>query len=395
MMNENKVLSTIITSREAYLALATHVEQNSFSEFGQLIFSAIANYYDLDESAQKCDVEILRLKLSKKYPRLTSRINEFLETLPEPTSLKNLISVFKDMRRERVGLEVMQMIASGQQDSVKSLMDKYLSLEDVSAAIDEVFNATPLEDIEQHFTGTNIIPMFPSKLNELLRLRGLPRQSQVLVFARPNVGKSAAAINIAGGCAERGYKVLYIGNEDPSPVMVFRLVSRILRTPEEDIKKDLKTYYTKALENGYGNIYFKEMTPGTYREVRTWVEKLRPDVVVIDQIRNMQFSKISMTVNLEQASIAMRNLAKEFDFLSVLVTQAGDSATNKLVLRMEDVEWSHTGIAAAMDLMIGLGQNDEFRAQGKIMLSFPKVKNNPPILPFHAKVDYATNRILT
>lgn len=393
-MNENKILSTVMSSKEAYLALANHVEANSFSEVGQVIYSAIADYYETDTEVSTCDVDIIKVRLSKKYPRLADRLNEILEGLPQPVSVKNLLKVFRDMRRERIGLEVMQQIASGQQDNAKSLMDKYLSLEDVTESIDEVFNATPLTELEEHFVGKNLIPMFPSKLNDFIG-GGLPRQSQICIFARPNVGKSTAAINIAGGCAEKGYKVLYIGNEDPSAKMVYRLVSRVLRTPEAEIKTDLEKYYYKALDVGYGNIYFKQMTPGNYREVRTWVEKIRPDVVVIDQIRNMHFSKVSMTVNLEQGVISMRNLAKEFDFVSIIVTQAGESANNKLVLRMEDIEWSNTGVAAAMDLMIGLGQNDDFRAQGKVMMSFPKVKNHAPISPFHVKIDYLTNRILT
>ena len=58
------------------------------------------------------------------------------------------------------------------------------------------------------------------------------------------------------------------------------------------------------------------------------------------------------------------------------VTQAGESAQNKLVLSMGDVEWSNTGIPGAADLMIGIGLDDEYLSTDKRMLSIPKNKVN-------------------
>ena len=134
--------------------------------------------------------------------------------------------------------------------------------------------------------------------------------------------------------AEKGFRVLYVGNEDPAPKMVMRILSRFLRKPEHEFRNQPDTDQI-ALDRGYSNIFFKEMHPGNYAELRSWIVKLNPDVVVIDQIRNMNFKADSMTINLEQGVIATRNLAKEFNLVMVVITQAGDSATNKVVLRHE------------------------------------------------------------
>src|SRR3990172_4958453 len=171
-----------------------------------------------------------------------------------------------------------------------------------------------------------------------------------------------------------------------------RILSRFLRKPESEFKT-LKGADKLAMDRGYSNVFFKEMHPGNYTELRTWIEKLRPDVVVIDQIRNMNFKPDSMTINLEQGVIATRNLAKEFNLVMVVITQAGDSATNKVVLDMNDVEWSNTGVAAQMDLMIGVGQNPNLKEQGIVILSFPKNKLCAPIKPISASIDYELNRI--
>lgn len=392
-MNEAVIVSTVIADREAYTELSNHVAAEAFSELGQEIYKAIQEYYEIDTEAKEVDKEILKETLTAKYPKRKALIAEYVESLPKPSSSKNLLALYATYKKERLGLDIIQALSGGLSDRAKSLMDEYLTF-NVEEIKEEVFCATPLTVLEEHFTGTNRLPLFPTKLNQLIG-GGLPRQSQVVIFARPDVGKSVTAINIAVGAAENGFKVLYLGNEDPATKMMYRIVSRFVRQPEEAIRGDLNGFYQKALDAGYANLTFLPAHPGTLAEVRKYVEKLAPDMVVIDQVRNLNVKPESMTVNLEQASIGMRNLAKEFDFVSVLVTQAGESASGKLTLSMEDVEWSNTGVAAQADLMIGVGQNQDFRNQGKVMLSFPKNKLTAPIQPFHCMIDYATQRLLT
>jgi Mrp family chromosome partitioning ATPase len=392
-MNEGILVSTLLSSREAYSELSPHIDKNTFSDIGQEVYKSITDYYETDGEATKASKEIIQEALSKKHPKRTAIITEYLQGLPEATSLRNLLKLFTAFKRDRLGLEIIQAISGGIEDKAKTLMDEYLTL-NIEEIKDESFCATPLTELELHFTGKNRVPLFPSKLSQLIG-DGVPKQAQIVIFARPDVGKSVTAINIAVGAAETGYKVLYFGNEDPATKMMFRIVSRFTRTPEEVLRQDLEGWYAKALEAGYTNLTFVPSHPGTLAEIRKWVEKVKPDMVVIDQVRNLNVKPDSMTVNLEQASIGMRNLAKEFNFVSVLVTQAGESAVGKLVLTMEDVEWSNTGVAAQADLMIGVGQNQDFKQQGKVMLSFPKNKLSAPILPFYAKIDYPTQRLLT
>lgn len=390
-MNESKLIATLASSREAFNKLVSHIEFSTFSDLGQSIYKEIIEFYGTDKNANKVDLDIVQEKLKLKYGKHYDLVHEYIVSLPEPSSLENLLSLFNALKKDKLGLELMQAISSKKEDKTVKLMEEYLVTR-VEDEQEEVFNATPLEELESHFTGKNLIPIYPSKLNQYLG-GGLPRQSQVCIFARPDVGKSTAAINIAGGAAKNGYKVLYIGNEDPAPKMVYRIVSRLLGKPEHEIRNNLKKYYEEALERGYKNIFFVPMHPGTLSEVRANVEKYIPDIVIVDQIRNFAINE-SMTVNLEQGCIGMRNLAKEFNFVSVVITQAGESAHNKLILDYTDVEWSNTGVAAQMDLMIGVGQNEEFKLKNKVMLAFPKNKVCDPIKPFHAGIDYLTNTIM-
>ena len=391
-MNENKVIATIASSREAFNKLASFIETKTFSDLGQLLYIAITKYYAADKDAVKVDVEVIGEKLKTKVGKNYDMLNEYIQSLPEPTSVPNLLELFNEHIKERKGLEIVHALTSNKDTHAVKLMEEFLAI-DVTDQEDNIYNATPLDVLEQHFIGTNLIPIYPTKLNQLLG-GGVPRQYQICIFARPNIGKSTAAINIAAGAARNGYQVLYVGNEDPAPVMVYRLVSRLIGISEHEIKKNLNKYYEEALLHGYKNIFLAPLHPGNLQEVRVLVEKYKPDIVIIDQIRNMNIKPESMTINLEQGVIGMRNLAKEFNFVSVVVTQAGESAAHKLILSQEDVEWSNTGVAGQMDLMIGMSTNDDLERGGKVMLSFPKRKYGPKIQPFHAKIDYTTNTIL-
>jgi KaiC/GvpD/RAD55 family RecA-like ATPase len=392
-MKEQYLLSTVMSSREAHEKLLPYIDPLNFSDLTQTFLDICKEYYEKDKKATKVDKELALAKAIQLLPKRELLLKEYIERLPEPSSLPNLLALYDAVKKERLGLDIIQAITSGREDKAKELMTKYS--EDSSIEEEEIFyNATPIDQLEIHFTGKNLLPLRPTAINEAIG-GGIPRQSQICVFARPDVGKSTVAINIACGVAEEGFKVLYIGNEDPAPKMMYRILSRFARTPEKEIRNNTQVYYEKALEAGYSNLYFIPMHPGTIGEVRKWVEKIHPDLLVIDQIRNMHIKTESMTVNLEQGVIATRNLAKEFNMAVLVITQAGASANGKIYLDMDDVEWSNTGVAGQMDLMIGVGQSREMKENRRVMLSFPKNKLSAPITPFSCEIDYETQRLFS
>ncbi len=60
--------------------------------------------------------------------------------------------------------------------------------------------------------------------------------------------------------------------------------------------------------------------------------------------------------------------------LTLSVTQAGDSASGKLVLETGDVDFSNVGIPAQADVMVGIGFDATFEAEGLRNISLPKNK---------------------
>lgn len=120
----------------------------------------------------------------------------------------------------------------------------------------------------------------------------------------------------------------------------------------------------------------------------------RFDVVILDQIRNMRLKSDSRTAELEAAGIEARAIAKEMGVLVVSITQAGDSATNKVYLEMSDVDSSKTGIPASADLMIGLGSDAAMKLNGLMGISLPKNKLSGLHDHFTVTCNFSTGEVI-
>lgn len=390
---EKKLISTIASSREAFTKMVPYLDSADWewSVMGTLVYPSIKEFYDVDKQVSSVDWSIIQGGLEKELPKKGSLIREYIISLPNPASLPNTLKLLEDTKREKLGFALMQALSRHNEGEARRIMEEYLAL-DISEDKEEMYNSTPIETLAEAFQGKNIIPIYPTIIGDYIG-GGLPRQSQVCIIGRPDRGKTVFAINMAVGAAENGYKVMYVANEDADKKVVLRIVSRFVREPESVIKASPGKWYEKALENGYANMYVVPMYPGSYREIRKWVERIKPDMVVVDQIRNVHFDKDNLTVNLEKAGKGMRNLAKEFNFVSVLVSQAGESAEEKLWLDMSDVDSSKTGLQGALDMLIAIGGNKELKEKNQIILNFPKNKLSATIKPITASIDYTTNTI--
>ena len=109
------------------------------------------------------------------------------------------------------------------------------------------------------------------------------------------------------------------------------------------------------------------------------------------RLLNIPGEEIGTVKHIETASNTMRTIAKKYGIVTVSITQAGDSAYNKLVLEQGDVYFSNTGVPGSADLMIGVGINDDFEYNNKRMLSICKNKINGKHEYFPVKVDPARN----
>lgn len=224
-----------------------------------------------------------------------------------------------------------------------------------------------------------MIQLYPRALASQLD-GGVIKGYHVLVFARPEMGKTAFVINLMYGFVQQGLKVLYAGNEDPIRAVIIRMVSRLTGLSKNMIINDPKTANKAARDKGYGMVTFKPMTPGSARQLENLCNKHEPDVLIVDQLRNLETKgDENRTCSLETAAKGVRTVAQRCDVLAISITQAGASAEDmagntKAVLRMGDVDGSNTGIQATADVMIGVGAAPDDITANRRVLSLCKNK---------------------
>jgi hypothetical protein len=169
---------------------------------------------------------------------------------------------------------------------------------------------------------------------------------------------------------------LYIGNEEPTEDTRIRVISRLTGRIRAEIEADPEGTWDMLQGTGYERFLTVDLAPGTQRQMDQLMSTEKPDVLLIDQLRNVNMKEENYVVKLEKAATAARNLGKKHNALVISVTQAGDSASGKAILDMGDVDFSNTGIPAQADVMIGIGATREDEAMGRRVLSLCKNKRS-------------------
>lgn len=394
---ERKILGALVSNREAYDTLDGLVSDFDFSELGKIVYKEIAEYYEADASAVSVDVDLLLSALQRKHERHFDRLRNVVLELEE-VSIPNVLREFLELKKHNIGTQLSHLlITGGSQTEVRSLIDQYQKYDsgvlDESDEKSEVYHNVPPSELVQNLTGEGLIRLYPKSLNDHVG-GGVPAGTHIVLFAPPEVGKSMVSINLTNGFCKDGRKVLYWGNEDPKDNMLVRFISRMSGMTKTEVLKDPDTAYNRALEKGYDNLYFVSSPAGTVREIQEKIEEIKPDVVIIDQIRHLHIKGIDGEVaQLTEASKAARAIAKEHGIVVVSVTQAADSASNKLVLDQGDVYMSNTSVPGDADLLIGIGLNHQIEAHGARMLSLCKNKISGDHAAFEVFVDPQLSKV--
>jgi hypothetical protein len=96
-----------------------------------------------------------------------------------------------------------------------------------------------------------------------------------------------------------------------------------------------------------------------YGAVRSLVNRLAPDMVIVDQVRHFGQGDDPLHVTLERTTQALRAHAHEAGFVGVGVTQAGMTGEGKPVLGLGDIDGAKTGLQGACDAIIGVGKGPD------------------------------------
>ena len=345
---EQAVLGSMLTDREAVNAAIEVLKEEAFyREDNRAIYQAIVNLYNKSEP-----IDIITLKdelesmgkfeqvggfdylasLPDKVPT-TANVQKYIKIVEEKSILRNLIKTANEIIELGYNpAEDVEDIMDGAEKRIFDLMQSknqkgYTPIKDVL-----VESFTKLEELynrKQHITGV------PTGFAELdYKTAGLHGSELILIAARPAMGKTAFALNLATNAALRGNAPVAIFSLEMSKD---QLVNRILCS--EAMVDSNKVRTGKLGEDDWvklagaigplseAEIYIDD-TPGiSVTEIRTKCRKLSIDkgigLVVIDYLQLVQGSKRAGSREQEIAEISrsLKILAKEINVPVIALSQ--------------------------------------------------------------------------
>jgi hypothetical protein len=293
---EARVLAAALRDRRAFVLIRRHLPEDQLSEVGKHILGCMEKYYVRDAKAESIDFEtfgslVARTTNNDKHRETFRLVLERIAALD--VSGVNVAVEVVSAQREAVGAELGAALgSSADPERIAELLAQYQELLAAETVDDqseeEVLYIDP--DVDQLLgadgEGEDAIRMYPRSLNERLD-GGMLRGQHVVVFAQPEMGKTAFLVNLIGGFCHQGLRTLYCGNEEPIKVTIQRTISRLSGRTKYEFLAEPRETLAMAREKGYGLVAWKHMSPGNVRDIEEAVIATKPDVVIVDQLRHL------------------------------------------------------------------------------------------------------------
>lgn len=399
---EKRVLGALIKSRKDYENVKPWVDERTFSATSAIVAASIEDFYDRDPNAEYCPTEVIveRATANLGNPKIVKSVTDFVESIDRDVSVSNLLFDIRQLRRNKVGDEISSLLANRAHGrKLDELVQSYSELgKDEQSECEpdsdsSVLNAVGSAELVDRFFKHEATFTFPYPQLNRICSGGARRGHHILVFARPEIGKTLVTLDMVASFLPRA-RVLYIGNEDPISDIVLRLFCRLTQRSQQEVRGNPGKFDELAFQRGYANFVGASLAPGRFDEIDKLSEQYKPDVVVLDQLRNIDTGDDNRVTSLEKAAIGARNFGKRNSALVISVTQAGESAEGKSHLEFSsDIDFSKTGIPGAIDLAIGVGASREDAQHGIRTINVSKNKLGGVHEAFQVTVDTKTGTV--
>lgn len=354
---EQSVLGCMLVDSECIAQVSESLRDDCFYvEANKIIYNAIMSLYNMGSGV---DVVTVAEVLSKEDKLAAAGGNEYLvflaASLPTTNNLKQYISILADKAMLR------RLI-----DASNTIAEKSYAPGSDSAAVAEmagqlIFNVLEkqggseivhIHDILMK-TYDNLVEIYqnkgqvlgvPTGLTDLDNiLHGLRKGNLVLIAARPSMGKTSFALNIASHAAIRAnIPTAVFSLEMKDTELVSRLISSELmidasRLMTGELEDDDWEKIAESL-NLLGNapIYINESSNVTVTDIRTKCRRLKHEknlgLIVIDYLQLMTSDRRSDSRQLEISEIsrALKVLALELDIPIIALSQLSRASEKRI-----------------------------------------------------------------
>lgn len=378
MSLESNILGIMVNDRSAWEAATDLDVEDDLSSLGKVIYDNASEYYDRDPTAKFVDRNLLLATLKRKYPK-AQHFDQY-KKLVEGLTLESVPNVLEEIRQAKLEVmadKVAKCMFDRDFDKAEGLLETFTSLQEGKVEDLEGVLRVGADIASEDDTGSmDRFMIRPKALNMILN-GNLRRKHHVVVFARSDTGKTLFLINAAVGFILQNYKVLYILNEEPITTLVARVKANFCNVTIGEMEQDEEAYTEALTAKGYFERFISyEVDEGYVRDIEKAIKQVKPDVVILDQLRNVNTKDDSKVAAYENLGRSMRKFARKYDLLAMSATQAGAQCEqeDRAKLGMTDIDGSKTGLAASCDLIIGMGASEQMKVQNQVLINLAKNK---------------------
>ena len=388
-----KQLINLLLDKDFYEENKGRVSKSMFTNGTGKLYETIQKAHSDSESNISLD-ELAALHVQVYNPALTraakenfySLLDEIKKEKPNKKIAKTILEAMhkQDIARRIavVATGVYNNIEEGNFNDIQSLIDelKGTSKEEYDTVTDDVIKL--IEALKDNTKWKFNLTDLRNKVN------GIGEGNLIIIFARPESGKTAFWVNLGAGrngFATQGAKICALINEEPAIRTQMRLINAYTGMTFAEIKENPQKAgdLWSQIKN---QIRILDTVDWTLEKIDSYVAKEKPDILIIDQLDKVHIGGTFARGDEKLRAIytGAREIAKRRDCSLIGISQASADASGKWDMTFDMMENSKTGKAAEADVIIGVGYkpNSEYSNDNDRSLSVSKNK----ITGWHGKV---------
>jgi len=381
---EKAVLGAILIDNQSLNKIADLLRPDSFYDLRhQIIFQNIIQLY---RDGKAVDVLTLtsELRKDKKLKQVggSAYLSELISEVPSTSNIENYADIIREcfIRRELINLSsTMDHVSREEQKKLEDIMDEFeskLFSITVSSSNKDFYDtktllAMQIERADEYAKNPNGLRGLSTGINSMDKfLGGLHKSDLIILAARPSVGKSALAFDIARHVANTGKTVAVFSLEMPAIQVIERMLAQQSRINLWELRmgnikdSDFKKLNAAQDQLSKSRILIDE-TPGiNVMQLRSKARKLMIDesldMIIIDYLQLMQGN--SNTDNRAQEvgeiSRSLKILARELNIPIIALSQLNRAVENRIdrVPQLSDLRESGS-IEQDADLVLFLSRD--------------------------------------
>lgn len=415
---EQQLLSALLVNTEAMNDVIDILSSNDFYRTdNQVIFESlkelymtdvkpdittVANKIGADKLAEIGGITYLSQLISSGIG--STNVKSYAQIIKEKSNRRKLIQAAQELM-EKAYLEEVEIT-----EIINSTQDKLLETTNVNESYiytDEKLMNHTLNTVQDRFENGGEIPGMRTGLKLLDNaINGFKKGELNVIAARPSMGKTVFALNLADGLAAQGNKVALFEMEmTPEALGMRRLAAKAL---VDSIKlnrgqlndNEWERIGRKTSEIAYRNNMFTDCSVNlSIEDIKARSKRIKQkhglDVIVIDHLTLMKMPKLSRR-DLEVGYVTMnlKALAKELDVTIILLSQLNRGVEQRADKRpmLSDLRESGS-IEQDADLVMFLYRdeyyNPESEQKGVMETNIAKQRNGKTgVLKFAYKEEY-------